>query len=146
MKSERGISVTLDYVLMLSIATVVLASVIFASGHVIDAQVDRGVESEMTATGEALAAEFHTVDRLVHAGGSDTTVAVTVELPDHVSGTGYVITIDPDDRELRLRSEDPERTVTVPLRSGTLPSEQIEVSGGILLIEYSTETVEVTSK
>ena len=143
MRMERGVSVTLDYVMMLTIASIVLASVVFLSGVVIDTQMDRGLDDQLTATGETLAADLHSADRLAgEVKGQAGVVEVESSLPSQLSGTTYSIEVNGSDSELRLKSHNPERLITVPFSAEHI-NETYEVRGGTLLIILEDGELEV---
>lgn len=141
MTANRAVSVTLSYVLMLAIATVVLASVLFISGDVIDGQVDRALEEELTATGESLAADIQTAEQLVNASGDVTATTVTLEsrLPRKVSGVRYEVTIDGNAQELTLSTTRPDAEVVVPFRAERVTDDEHSVSGGRVEIVLTDE-------
>lgn len=132
MTADRAVSVTLSYVLMLAIATVVLASVLFVSADVIDGEVDRALEEELTATGESLAADIQTAEQLVNASGDVNATTMTLEsrLPDKVSGVRYEVTIDGNAQELTLSTTQPEAEVVVPFRAALVTDDEHTVPGG----------------
>lgn len=141
MTADRAVSVTLSYVLMLAIATVVLASVLFVSGDVIDGQVDRALEEELTATGESLAADLQTAERLVNASGdvNETTLMLESRLPRKVSGVRYEVTVDGAAQELTLSTTRPEAEVVVPFRAERVSDAEHSVSGGPVEIVLTDE-------
>lgn len=142
MSRNRAISVTLDYVLMLSIAMIVLASVVFLSGHVVDGQLNQGAEEELTATGESLAADLETAARLTEVGEEDTSVRFQTDLPRQVSGSSYDISVR--ENELELTSTNPDQSVTVPVAVDAI--EETEVRGGPLVIELVDGQLEVSER
>ena len=112
--TDRAVTVTLDYILMLMIATVLLAGILTISGSLIDAQVSQGVESELGAAGESLAVDLQEVQRLVGATEDDSTSLKHVPaLPIHVSGYSYTIAIDDDGSTIVLEAVRPGTSVRV---------------------------------
>lgn len=144
--SDRGVSVTLDYIMMLMIATVLLAGVVSVSGFLIDQQVDRGIEDEMTATGEKLAADVQSVEQLVNASNtSETTVQLEVDLPNHVSGERYRISYNESTGEFTLATSSPDIDVQIPVQSDRLVSTEDAISGGEVVIVAENGSIEVRS-
>lgn len=141
MTADRGVSVTLSYVLMLAIATVVLASVLFVSADVIDGQVDRALEEELTATGESLAADIQNAERLVNVSDdvNDTSLSLESRLPRQVSGVRYEVTVDGAAQELRLTTTRPAAEVVVPFRAERVSEDTHTVAGGRVEIVLTDE-------
>ncbi|GAB7093383.1 hypothetical protein JCM30237_05350 [Halolamina litorea] len=77
---DRGVSVTLGYVLTLSITAVIVAGLLAAGGSLIEDQRRMVAADELSVTGQQLAVGFGEADRL--AGTTDDgTVRVNVDLP-----------------------------------------------------------------
>lgn len=144
--TDRAVSVTLDYILMLMIATVLLASVVTASGIIIDQQVERSVENELLTTGEALAGDIQNVERIVNSSDEKaTTLVLEIELPRHVSGEQYYVSINASKGEIVLVSPNPDIEVTVPVASDRLNATSEDISGGPVIIEAVDGSIEVRS-
>lgn len=135
--TDRAVSVTLDYVILFAIAAVVLAGVATVSGAMISGQVESGVENELEATGERLAADIQDVERLVNTTDPEnTTLRLESDLPRHVSGENYRITIGENGDELILYAPSPGIEVTTPVAAGLLNESAGSISGGAVVIEY----------
>lgn len=143
--SDRGVSVTLDYIMMLMIATVLLAGIVAISGSLIDGQVDRGVESELSTTGESLAADIQDVERLYNASQDNTSITLARELPGHVGGHSYTIAVNETGEEIILRAADPDVSVSVPVASNWLNETDSPVTGGSVVIEAEDGSIEVNT-
>lgn len=144
--TDRGVSVALDYIILLMIATVMLAGVVAVSASLIDSQVDRGVENELKITGESLAGEVQEVEGLANATDTnETTIERTVELPDHVGGTAYRIEIVDDGGTIELSATGSDHTVTVPVAAQRLAPTDDAIPGGTVRIELTEDdgTIEV---
>lgn len=144
MSDDRGVSVTLNYVILLAVATTVLvASVIVVSG-VLDSQLNHAVQDELTVTGESLASELEQTDRLYRANEEDTTT-LTVErpLPTHISGRSYRIIVNGTDQELTLRTIRPDTSVTIAINATTLAPEENSIRGGPVEIALVDDELEV---
>lgn len=90
--TDRGVSVTVNFALSLMVATLLLSTLMFATGSILETQQDRTIRTELRVVGERLAASLMTADRLAEAGGSD--VVVRTEAPVRVGGTGYEVEIN----------------------------------------------------
>ncbi len=142
--TDRAVSVTLDYIIMLMIATVVLAGVASVAGTLINDQVDRGIEGELEVTGESLAADIQDVERLVNTSGSGSVqLDLETRLPDHVSGERYTIDIGTDGT-IVLSTENPDVEVTVEVASGLLESTSDSLTGGPMNLTADENSIVVT--
>lgn len=147
--TDRAVSVTLDYILLLMIAVVVLAGVTTVSASMIDSQVDSGMHDELMATGEKLAADIQDVERLVNAsddGTTQETLELQVDLPRQVSGESYVIRIGADGDQLELSGTSRDVEVTVSVSSGRLGPTEQSIPGGAVMISLTEDgDIEVRS-
>lgn len=133
--TDRGVSVTLDYILMLMIGTVLLASVVTVSGILIGDQVDRGIEDELTAAGESLAGDVQAVERLYNASDDpNTSLELDVELPRHVSGESYSISYNATDETLTLAVAEPDISVSISVAASRVESTDNAFRGGPVTI------------
>jgi hypothetical protein len=134
---ERGQSTALDYTLGLSVAAVVLVGVTIAGADFAAGEREQVVRTELDVVGQQLAAELVAADRLVEAGHKTNRLVVNATMPQTVAGTGYsvsVVTGGPD-QQLRLKTVDPQVTVTVSFATDT-PVETTSVDGGTVTIRY----------
>lgn len=118
---ERAVSVTVGYVLMLAVSTLLLSGLFIAGGSFVDTERERAAQGELTVVGERVAADLMTVERLAGTAESpaDLTVVRPVSLPDRVSGTGYRVTVTTAGTEgtVTLESDRADATVEVPFRA-----------------------------
>ncbi|PSP55193.1 hypothetical protein BRC82_06710 [Halobacteriales archaeon QS_1_67_19] len=135
-RDSRGVSVTVNYVLNLAIAALLVGGVLTATGGMVEDRRESAVRTELSVLGERIAADLMAADRLAVAG-EEPTVAASVSLPDRVAATRYEVAIEtaPTSR-LVLRSEHPEVSVTVGLTHET-PIAETTVRGGDLRIELT---------
>lgn len=141
--TDRGVSVTLNYVILFAIAAVVLVGVATVSGSMISGQVEDGVTNELEVTGERLAADIQDTERLVNASdASETELTVTTTLPVHVSGERYDISVL-DSGELRLEAPDPGISVQIPVAADRLVSTDGTIRGGTVQLTYDRETGQI---
>ena len=141
-RDERGVSVTVGYVLTLAIGAVLLSGVVIGVGGVVDAQTDRTVQSDLSVLGQTAAANVESADRLARAaeadrpaavGARNATVSVSVDLPTRVAGVPYRVTVDDD--AVTLRTERPEAALEIP-HTARLNVTPTTVRGGPIRIEY----------
>jgi hypothetical protein len=137
--TDRAVSVTVNYVLTLTITALLLSGLVVATGGLIESQSERAIQSELDVLGQQLAADIESADRLATVGGNDgTEVMVETALPARVVGQDYRITVRGS--ELELRTTDPEISVTVPFTTATDVTAKRPISGGNVLIRSSTRT------
>lgn len=129
--SDRGLSVAVNYVLSLAIATMLLSGLLFTVGDVVGDRRDAAIRGELEVVGERVAAGLYTADRLTQSGA--TTVVVGVELPPRVAGTDYRVRLNASGERLELEAVDGSVTVTTPLRNGTALREST-AGGGDLVV------------
>lgn len=143
--NERAVSVALDYILMLMVATIVLAGVTAVAGTLIDDQVDRGVEDELRATGQTLATDVQDVERLANTTNTDDTeIQLRSDLPGHVSGERYTIAVE--GTELVLTAPRLDVEVRVGVATDRLVTTSEPVAGGPVTLRLSGEDIEVIER
>jgi len=148
----RGVSVTVGYILMLSVAALLLGVVLTGAGGLMESQSQQVVSDELTVIGDQLASNIHEADRLAQVGsadanatGSEPTVDLTVRLPDRVAGTGYLVAVDNETITLSTSNPNVEVTVGYPEPATELSTESDQVAGGDIRIEYEDEQLVVRS-
>lgn len=141
--TNRGVSVSLNYVLSLAIATVIVSGLLFAAGDVVGDRQEAVVRGELRVVGEQIASSLATADRLARTGGS--TVVVDVESPDRVGGLSYTITIDPTESEVVLATPDRAVVVYVPYRSETTVLASETTGGDVEIVLTPGGALEVRS-
>lgn len=138
MTDDRGVSVTVGYVLNLAIAAILVSALLMAGGSLIESQTEQVTHDELTVAGQQLAGDLASADRLARAGETET-LTLQTDLPQRTAAGSYSITVAQPDGEsaghIELESTHPEVTVTVPLRSET-PVENTTVTGGQVTIVY----------
>lgn len=133
--NERAVSVTVGYIINLSIATMLIAGLLTSTAGVVDAEREQAIRSQLDVVGERLAADLMTADRLVQSSDASTTVELETRLPSDAAGASYQITISATGSQstITLSTNRPavERQVTFKnetnIQSGT-------VSGGDVVI------------
>lgn len=127
-RSDRAVSITVNYVLVLGITAVLISGLLVGAGGYVQTQRENVVREELSVVAEQLAAGIDDADRLSRANDryvrDDTrSLRVGVDLPSRVAGESYRITItnvttDPDQPsryELRLRSASSDVSVTLTI-------------------------------
>lgn len=131
MNADRGVSVTLSYVLLLAVATTMLVAMVIVVGGLLDSQKNHAVQDELTVTGESLATELEQADRLYQSTADNaTSLTVQKRLPTHVSGSTYRIVVDGDAGELTLATTRPEVSISIPVDADALAAEEQSLPGG----------------
>lgn len=141
---DRGVSTTLNYSLLLGLVAILVSTLIFGVGGLVDDQRAQAVQSEQTVVGNQLANDLTTVDHLLRYSDR---VAVTLEadLPSRIVGEQYAITISSQPGSeylLHVESLDSEMTAVVTFTSRT-PIETGTVRGGSIRIVYDSAANEV---
>ena len=136
MCDERAVSVTVGYVLNFAVAALLLSALMIGGGGLIESQTKQVTYDELTVTGQQLASEISSADRL-NRSGDTTELSVRADLPDRTAAGSYTITIEHDGQtgSIELRSVDPEVVVTVPFRSESAV-QNVTVNGGLLEVVY----------
>lgn len=143
---ERAVSITVGYVLNLSVAALLISGLLVAGGGLIEGQTQQVTRDELAVTGQMLAEELSNADRLARAGESTpSTLSIRVDLPPRTASGGYAIEIEHTGPEgtIELRTTIPAVSVKIPFRSET-GVDEVTVDGGPVRIEYAGGSMEVT--
>lgn len=142
----RGVSVTLDYIILLAVATGMLVAMLLTVGGLVDSQLDRAVEDELTVTGHALATELEQADQLYRSTENNASqLEIERRLPSHVSGHSYRLTVNGSSEHVTLWTTSPEVSVTVDYQAPSVAAGGDTVPGGPVRIALHDGTLEVTS-
>lgn len=139
--TDRAVSVTVNYVMTITIATLLLSGLVVSAGGLIESQSEEAIRSELDVLGQQLAADIGSTDRLAAvAKGNDAEVRIESALPSRVAGTGYTIDVAGD--TIVLRTTDPEVSVSVQftVSDGTAVETERTVRGGNVLIEWDGDS------
>lgn len=151
-RDRRAVSTTLNYVLTLTIATLLVSGLLIAvSGYVAD-QRDQTVRNELKVIGQQLAGDMARADRMARTtrGSGPVVVSINRDLPNTVVGTTYgveVVTGPPTDPPyLVLSTTDPSVSVQVELANQTVIADTA-FGGGSIQIAYdaANDELEVTN-
>lgn len=147
--AERGVSMTVTYVLALGISAALVALLLAGAGTALEAETERAAERSLESVGQELAGEIEAADRI--AVGENEAVA-RVGAPRTVAGSGYdvAIRIECDGVAdgtgcLRLDAHVVDVAVVVPvsttadLEAGIVPGGPLEVvaADGRIALEVS---------
>lgn len=141
--TERGVSVTLNYVLSLAITTILISGLLMATGNVIDDRQDSVIRSELRVVGEQAASSLMTADRLAQT--TDDKIIVTASAPDQIGGKSYQIRLNATVREFVLETTDPSITVTVPFKNETRVATSSANGGAVEVFLNDAGELEVRS-
>lgn len=149
--ADRAVSTALGYVLMLTVATLLVSGLLLATGNFVDGQRDRTTREGLSVAGQQTAGAIETADRLVRTSEADpSTLVVEQRLPRRVAGVGYTIRVRDTGggAEIELVPTDAatgsSRTVTVPLSNRTAVA-ATSVQGGRIEVTYTGTRLEVRS-
>lgn len=137
--SDRGLSTALNYVLILGIVSILVTTLLFGFGGLVENQQETTSREQLEVIGNRVASDLGQVDTLAsHAPGHDH--SVRADLPTRVVGASYTISVakvGTNSYELTLTTGDPSSTVVVPFRSTTEISAPNTIYGGPLVFEYA---------
>lgn len=135
---DRAVSITVNYVLAIAIATILVTGLLIAGGNFIERQQAGVVENELRVVGQRLASDLERVDRLATASNGSATVRLNQTLPNAAAGNRYDITLNADSNpELFLASEAADVNVSIPITNQTDVA-QANVNSGTIAIIYNT--------
>lgn len=144
--TDRGLSTVLNYVLMLTVVSLLISGLVFGVGNTVENRQQEALGEELDVVAQRLAADLATADRLAVETDGGGTVELTADLPRRAVGSRYEIEIadEGDDRyRITLRSHEPEMSAEAYVRT-TTPVEAGAVDGGNVRIAYTGSELEVT--
>lgn len=120
----RGVTVPMNYALMLTIVALLAAVLVAGMGAYVGDQQARTASAGLEVVGNRIAADLETADRLAGAVDGSGAVSLDTDLPETVGGTTYTVEIVPvstdasgNHYDLVLTGTDPEVVVSVPVRT-----------------------------
>lgn len=140
--SDRGVSVTVNYVLSLAITAVLISGLLFATANIMEDRQETVLRGELDVVGERISAGIETADRLHRTGAEE--VILEVAAPDRVAGEGYAIEVNASRRVVILETADPAVVVEVPFNNETAVVSST-VTGGDVDVVRSGAELEVRS-
>lgn len=137
MSDDRGVSTTLNYVLGLAIALILITGLLVAGGTFVENQRDQSIRTELSVLAEQVSSDVMMADRLAETTSDNRSVRVSRDLPPRVAGSSYEISVEGgSDPQVVIQTTDPEITVTIPVKTST-PIESSSVSGGATAVNYT---------
>ena len=133
---DRGISITLNYVLVLGISATLVAGLLVAGGTFVEDQREGVIEEEMNGVGNHIAGDIEQVDRMVQVGVTKPDQAVINQTFQRtVSGTTYNVELESSPDQVVLTSNSPSVTVEIPVTVQTDVRESFAF-GGETAVQY----------
>ena len=135
---ERAVSSTLNYVLSLAIASILVTGLLLAGGTFVDDRRQEVIRNELRVIGQQVASDLERADRLLRAGETDgsTEVSIVRQFPERITGINYRLELrpgSPDRVALIAASQNVEVTVNVDTRA-TLASSNAQ--GGAIAVSW----------
>lgn len=135
--TDRGVSSTLNYVLSIAIASLLVTGLLFSGTNFVEGQQEQVVRSELRVVGEQINADLQRADRLLVAGEGTTTVRIEQTFPERITGRTYDIELEPSSQQLLLSMTNPDIEVTLPVDTRTSLSSST-VDGGAITVRNTT--------
>ena len=142
--SDRAVSVTVNYVISLSLTAILISGMLVAGGSFLEDRRESVTRGEFDVLGEQLAAGISQADTLAATGAEELRVAV--HLPDTAAGSSYLVRVtevsppddpptagEPGEYVLSFASPATDLTRNVTVRT-VLPLTETEVPGGRIVI------------
>lgn len=139
---DRAAVPVIAYVLVLAVASVLVAAIVTAGGGFVSDQRETGARSQLNVLGQQVAADVATADRLVRTTDSPA-VSLERRLPRQVVRSAYTIRlVSGSPPTLELSTTDPDVTVTIDILVGT-PVDDSVASGGTVRVVFNASTSEL---
>jgi hypothetical protein len=145
---DRGVSVTLNYVLALGISAILVTGLLIAGGGFVEDTRERVVYSEMTVIGNHIAGNLEQADRLVQASSGDTTVQINESFQRQVTGATYQVELnDSGTPQVVVTADELDASVEINMTVQTDLDETTSVGGGTIAVVYdqSNDQLKVTN-
>ncbi|MEF8776002.1 MAG: hypothetical protein V5A43_05815 [Haloarculaceae archaeon] len=136
MDSARGQAITLEYVLGVAIASILIVGLVTTGASFVDQQGKQAAQAELRVIGQQLAADIEAVDRLASSAEKNTTVRIERELPREAAGGYTVRVLERANPRLNLSSDSHDVSVRIEFSNSTAVS-GTALSGGQVLINYT---------
>lgn len=140
--TDRGVSVVVNYVLGLGIATLLIGGLLVGTGAVLEDRQESAARSELRVIGERVSASVAMADRLAQTDG-----AVSIELespaPSRVAGQTYTIRLNATSEEVVLETVDESVTVRVPFVNTTTVASSSATGGDVEIVLNAADELEV---
>jgi len=144
-RDECAISTTLNYVLSLSLATLLITGLLVAGGNFVKDQREQTIRTELQVVGQQAVSSVAAADRLAQtAGMNGDVVEITQSLPDRVTGMRYSINVnDGSDPYLILSTNQPDISVRVDIVPLANPLVTSSIQGGKIRVVYDVANDEL---
>lgn len=151
---NRAASTVVGYVVALAVSALFLTAFTVSLGGLTETHTERMVTDQLTVVGETTAGELERVDRLArtaeadraetlpHTEATSLVAQTTVDLPAHIGGHAYSITVTAD--AVIVQSSHPAKTVSVVHRSRVTVTERT-VRGGPVMVVYRPDPRDPTA-
>lgn len=144
-KDDRGVSITLNYILALGISTVLVTGLIVAGGSFVQDQRERVIEGELEIVGQHVASNLETVDRYVRASnGSLDAAHVNQSFQSHVTGATYRILLEKNPDQVVVTTGRPDVTVRVNVTVDNTIDDTAFADGGPVSVYYDGTNLVIT--
>lgn len=139
MSDDRGVSITVNYVLGLSITFILASGLLLAGGQFVEDQREQAVRTQLEVLGEQIASDVSLADRLNQTTRGTETVRVERTLPPRAGGSGYSVRItDGSDPAVVVEATDVDVNVTVDFKnSSTIQSTTIASGSYVVRLSSS---------
>lgn len=142
-RDTRAASIAITHALTLGITALLITTLIFSTGSMLDQQKERVVRAGLLDVGDSVVTELDQIDRTVANGNVSSDVNTTVSYPQRVGGVVYTVrlSVAPDGTvTLYANSSNPDYDISVPTEIGnqTAVCEGYK-SGGEMRIYYDAD-------
>lgn len=148
MMDDRGVSMPIQYVLLVAIVAILASGLLVTAGGFVTTQQDSGVRNGLDVAGTRLATDLAAADRLAGSMNDTGTMELTVNTPTTVAGSQYLITIEstasPNRSVIRLESITPSEEITVEVVTDhTLQPTTVDGGRIVIIADPTNNSLEV---
>lgn len=139
----RGVSITLNYVIVLGLSSILVTGLIVAGGTFVEQQRNSVAEGELNVIGTHIAGNVQQVDRYVEAGNGTETAYINQTFQPDVSGAPYRIRLvepdsstEPAQLHLDVQGANVDVKINVSVRTAVIES---QADGGTIAVVYDDD-------
>lgn len=141
--TDRAVSVTLNYILALAIAAVLVTGLLIAGGNFVQDNRERVITSELSVIGNHIAGNMEQVDRLVEASddGQPEEAYISQSFQRQVTGSTYTVELVENGdgpAQIVLNSTRPDVSVRVNTTVNT-DVENSRADSGAVVVRYDED-------
>jgi hypothetical protein len=137
---ERGVAVTLNYVLVIAISTTLVTGLLIVGGSFVEDQRERVIENELSVIGNHMASNLEQVDRFAAASDDEPEAAyVNQTLQRSVTGSTYTVQLTQNPSQVVLSSARPDVTVRVNVSVSEPLDTDSFATGGQMSVYYDPD-------